>query len=197
MYNIWWYNTYHIYIFIDTYFDLQVAITSMDPPLHWDPRLLQARAVNGSFFVNVADGITDRVEEVNKSCAATFKAGKLSSDICLTVLVAMQQFLLRCHHEKSTMSSRERQVRYPHFFCIAGRSLVGNWFDCCYQKHVIATLKSPIWSSLCFGARRLERRAWPWAGEATGDARQRREPQIFTNFVCQSGEQLSWFRWSW
>eukprot|EP00435_Cladocopium_sp_Y103_P061112 s131_g22.t1 len=38
--------------------------------------LLQARAVNGSFFVNLADGITERVLKVNKSCGATFKVGK-------------------------------------------------------------------------------------------------------------------------
>ena len=49
--------------------------------MHLGLRLLQARAVSGSFFVNVADGITDRVLAVNKSIGATFKAGMLWSDM--------------------------------------------------------------------------------------------------------------------
>ena len=37
-------------------------------------RLLQSRSTGGSFYVNRAEGIDDRVKEVNKLNASTFQA---------------------------------------------------------------------------------------------------------------------------
>ena len=37
-------------------------------------RLLQARAISASFFVNKAEGLEDRVKRVNETHAGTFKA---------------------------------------------------------------------------------------------------------------------------
>ena len=68
-------------IYIYKIYGLQVTITSINPRMHWGLRLVQARAVSGSFFVNMANGITERVMEVNRSMGATFKAGMLWSDM--------------------------------------------------------------------------------------------------------------------
>ena len=93
IYTYYKYILYNIYIYYINIFELQVPVNSIDPPLHWDPRLLQARAVSGSFFVNIADGITDRVLEVNKSHGGSFKAGIVS--IRLTVLVVYATILVK------------------------------------------------------------------------------------------------------